>query len=188
MLVQCDAEKRHYSSGSGVGKMAAITWLARSPEWPWWSYCGCGPIPTIPTPTSLLDMQDTGSPTHIGESLGTEEGARLQGGHHNIELQCSTVPASMFVHTKPLPLCAQKPDAWFYSALENHTNRGEKNSEPMISVDTNRAGWWRPKQNESWKLKKNINVFLVGLSAVVANANGENQQKDSRSFCNEVRS
>ena len=93
-------------------------------------------------------MQDTGSPTHIGESLGTEEGARLQGGHHNIELQCSTVPVSMSVHTKPLPLCAQKPDAWFYSALENHTNRGEKNSEPMFNVDTNRARVVASKTNE----------------------------------------
>ena len=93
VLVQCDAEKRHYSRGSGVGKMAAITWLARSPEWPWWSYCGCGPIPTIPTPTSLLDMQDTGSSTHIGESLGTEEGARLQGAsqHRAAVLNCARI-------------------------------------------------------------------------------------------------
>ena len=108
---------------------------------------GAGQYPPYPHPQACSICR-TQAARHTLGSLLVQRRVHVYRGHHNIELQCSTVPASMFVHTKPLPLCAEKPDAWFYSALENHTNRRKKYSEPMFSVDTNRASVVASKTNE----------------------------------------
>ena len=143
---------------------------------------GAGQYPPYPHPQACSICR-TQAARHTLGSLLVQRRVHVYRGHHNIELQCSTVPASMFVHTKPLPLCAQKPDAWFYSALENHTNRGGKKMNQCSVLTLTGPAWWRPKQMNYENCKNLIMFFLQDCQRSFPM-----QEKDWSSFCDEVRS
>ena len=62
-------------------------------------------------------MQDTGSPTHIGESLGTEEGARLQGAsqHGAAVLNCACINVELKVANGVLESLFVKTFQYFFT-------------------------------------------------------------------------